>query len=290
MNPNLSSIPNYMQRQLESFQQSNPEVVFAAESIFQAFHNLLFSDISVDRNDDKMFAVTTMAFGALSSWSEAYILAASGHVASSLADIRRAIEFACYAKKTVESKGNRRALDWLSQANNTDALKRFAQSSSIPLCYESDKYADVHDLIVYYDFANYHGAHGNIQALIKQVKVDESLHFRYESPIEETWPFVLNTIWTGYRILRVFYSILHPIIVEAKVAEATIELARKEMRKIRLADLESNYHGDVPPQLYRNVCLEENDWVTKEFKRIIGEAKQRKSRQQTTAQSELPGQ
>lgn len=78
-----------------------------------------------------------MGFGAHSAWIMSYILTSSGHLDSGWADIRRAIEFTCYATKVIDSK--ERALAWRQQKDDKEARALLSRTCSIPSGYVYQK-------------------------------------------------------------------------------------------------------------------------------------------------------
>lgn len=271
----LSKIASLIPSHFDDFTGEYPKLTSSAEAVYQSFDSLLQQHVELDASDVPTGAVVIMGFGTKSSWVEAYILAAAGHLSSSLADLRRAIEFSCYAMKVSTSK--KRALNWIQQGSDLESRKRFARECSIPLCYEGEKYRALRELIVQYETANYYGAHGNMQTLIQRLKTNEQgLEFSYQVPKEERRGHALATILTGYRILQVFKDVLTPHMKESKNFEKLMEYVSQQIRDARLAMAEIEFGGNVPDHVYRTVTLDSNPSMDLEFKKILAEARERK--------------
>jgi len=273
----LSQIAALLPKNFDDFTTSFPKTTESAEAVYQGFDSLLTQYAELDPTNIQMGVVVSMGFGAQSSWVESYILAAAGHLSSSLADLRRAIEFACYSMKA--SKSKERASDWVNQGSDAEARKRFALSCAIPLCYEGNKYRNLRELIVQYETANYYGAHGNMQTLIQRLTVDnKGLGFLLHVPKKERSPDAFTTVLTGYRILQVFRDALSPSIRDTQKFKAVMDYIKQQIREARLAMAEVEFGGAVPDHVYRTICLDENPSMDIEFRKIIAEARERKSK------------
>ena len=273
----LSMLASMIPENYKRFSEAFPILSASAEAVYQGFEGLFTQFLHLDREDISRRAILTMGFGAQSSWVESYILSSAGHLSSSLADLRRAIEFSCYATKA--STKHKRAVDWMNQAKDKEARKRFASSCSIPLCYEGEQYRSLRPLIVMYELANYYGAHGNLQTLVERVNEDsDGIEFSFQASDEITRRNSFGVLLTGHRILHVFTDIFRPLIKELTKFEQIISYADQQVRDTKLGMASIDYKGTIPDEIYRAIWTDENPSIDLEFQQIIDDAKERKGK------------
>jgi hypothetical protein len=273
----LSARTSQIPRGFEEFSTAYPKLVGAAEAVFQTFDALLSQHVALDPGDICNEALVTMAFGAKSSWELAFIFSAAGHLPSGFSEVRRSIEFACFAAKVAQSK--KRALDWINQGDDLEARKRFALSSAIPRCYESPKYRYLRQLMVMHDKANYFGAHGNLDTLALRFQATEKgFVFSYQTAVEERSQFSSALVLTGFRLLQAFNEILKPFLLHVQKFEPMMKYASQELREVRLGMAEAFNEGSIPPNIYKTICLDDQTEVDTMFEEMIESDRQRQGK------------
>lgn len=251
-----------------SFSKAYPEISCAAEAVHQLIDAMLFKSFCLDPDDIAMGTAMLMAFGAHAGWIQGYILTSSGHSESGLANVRRSVEFTCYAAKVVNNK--KRALDWMHHRKDKEARKRFIRECSIPFAYVNDKYSYLRPLLVLYDQSNYYGAHGNFETLIRKYweTKDYDILFSYQDR-KETVPMATGLIvLIGYRILQSLEVSLRPSLDRVKLVDL-FDYVSQAVRDARLRLAQEEYDGHIPENVLRVIHTDDNSEIDLLFEEYL---------------------
>lgn len=261
---------------MESVSNGYPKLAEAAEAINQAMTSLLTEDVIVNVDDSRQYSAYLMAFGSHSCWITSYIMASSGHLDSGWSEIRRAIEFVCYASKVAGDK--RRALAWIKQRTDIRSRKSFIASCSIPLNYTDEKYKFLRQLIIAYDIASYFGSHANLETLGHKyhgVEKDK-IKLTYQSDIEYSALDAGFIVLLGFRLLVAFRKILKPSLVNKKTIESVGEYVRMALISSRLDFASRKYGKEIPYNIVRFVYDDNQDEINEMFNKLIDDEVERK--------------
>lgn len=281
----LSEFAAIIPENLKGFSTAFPKIVVAAEAVHQGFQSLLNQHVRLDPSNIPLGTAIMMGFGAHSAWINAYVLSASGHVDSGWADMRRAIEFGCYAAKVVRSK--KRAEDWMNQRTDRKARIRFASSCAIPLCYKSQDYRSLRPLLVAYESANYYGAHGNFESLVHKYfgTKDGTMLLSYQANREAIPRVTGLIILLGYRLLQVSKDILTPSIEEKSKLDSVMDFVCHTIREARLNLAEHDYQGFIPDHVLETIYKDEQEEIDRLFDELIEKESERKAQKQEITHS-----
>lgn len=279
MNVNFTSLTKFAEiipNNLSVFFAEYPNLAGAAEAINQAFDSLLYYHCRPDTQKPSVWAPYMMGFGAYSSWNLAYILTASGHFDSGLADVRRAIEFACFAAKA--SQDEKKAIAWMEQSDNPEAKQIFISTCTIPRCYTSEKYRFLRQLILAYEYANYYGVHANLKSIVEKYEDDKNVlkHLFQSDP--KRYPQASSYItMLGFRLLIAFKNILNSSLAEAMKLEDLLEFVESKITIMRLDLAKMDNKGYLSDEVVNNIFFDKIDFVDQEFEKLIQREKERKS-------------
>lgn len=278
----LSDHAHYISQNMDSFREAFPQFASCAETVHQTFYALLNSYIKPhhDKYSEKVAAL--MAAGAHAGWIQSYVLVSSGHAEAGLANLRRAIEYACYSAKVIGN--DKRALAWAHQRRDETARRQFANECSIPLTYDVAKYAHLRPLLVAYATASYMGSHGNISVIaLKDTVIDEqSILYSYQDRRDLTVSISGYVILIGYRLLQSFREILVPMLEDAEGLVGLMELLSRNIKEflISLARIE---YGDMVPDHVRRVIIEDDkSEIDRMFAESVNSEKTRKKPQSSS--------
>lgn len=159
----------------DKFRTSFPETFFAGEKLLGVLGS--FSQELLGLRSDLLWpeVVRVMLFGCSASWAQSFISTASGLDELGMSSIRRSIEFTCYIAKIVRTKDkDRRAEIWRDKRSSDEAQKTFAKEFSVPRCYLSDNYSDLHELLVVYEHASDFAVHANLSMVASKTAGPET--------------------------------------------------------------------------------------------------------------------
>lgn len=258
-----------------SYRQSYPLESKAAEAVHQGIFSLINDSKFLNENISTM-TTATLAFGAHSSWINAVNMTMAGHIDAGFSEIRRAIEFTCYASKVKNSDA--RAMDWIKQKNDPDAMKRFSGKFQIPTAYTNNKYRHLHALLVTYHLANYHGAHGNFESMLGKIQTTEGHKFSYQANQEMIIIVSPYIVLNGYRILQAFNIILSDLIEPPQNFNATMEYVDRSIRELRIELAEIRYEGNIPDIIRKGILMDDSKEDDKAFKEMIEKEQLRRNK------------
>lgn len=245
----------------------------------EAIHSgmvMLTSDSKLNNDNASVVTAATLGFAAHSSWLNSIIMTTAGHIDSGFSEIRRAIEFTCYAAKIKDSDA--RAYDWIKQRSDPAAMRRFSGQFQIPTAYTSDKYRFLRPLLTTYDIANYYGSHGNFETMLGKIHTEQGLKFSYVANQEIVYEVAPYIILSGYRIYQAFGIILEKITERPVNYSNTNKYIEGSVRKLRYDLADFKYIGRIPDPVKRNIAFDDgrNDDVL--FYEMLERDKQRKSK------------
>lgn len=244
----------------------------AVESVHQGITTLLFDQLVIDQSDIGFSTAVTLSFGAHAAWINSFIMTVAGHIDSGWTDIRRAIEFTCYASKVINSK--ERAEAWMQQRTDSDARKIFSRCCRIPHAYTSTKYSYLRDLIVNYDIANYYGAHANLETLIgkyhnRNDSNKETLNFTYQANKDLVYHVAPIMILNGYRILQALRIIFHNKLQDKVSYDRLMKYIDKSIIDLRIDLAKSNFNNKLPSHIAQYIYQDKKEETDKMFEEML---------------------
>lgn len=247
----------------------------AAESIHQGLHTLVNESI-LKVDGLSIGVVATLGFGAHSSWINAFNMTLAGHVETGFSEIRRAIEFVCYAAKIKGS--DERANSWMKQRSDPEAMKKFSGQFQIPSAYVNLKFEHLRPLLLTYDMANYYGAHGNLETMAGKIHSSPNPRFSYQSDKEIVIIVAPHMILTGYRILQSLIFIYEDITVKPASLKILMSYIEESIKKLRFDAASHHYNGEIPDHVRRFIQVDDQTDINEQFDKMILKDKQRKQK------------
>ncbi|OXS53991.1 hypothetical protein B1A99_27535 [Cohnella sp. CIP 111063] len=261
-----------------AFMDAFPKESQAAEAVHQGIATLIYKHAQVDLEDTGYSTAVTLAFGAHSAWISSFNMTVAGYIDTGWSEIRRAVEFTCYASKVVNSE--KRAINWIKQRTDPDARRSFSGECQIPTAYTSDKYKFLRELLVTYDMANYYGAHGNLETMAgkyRHVK-DNELIFSYQADKDIIFVAAAMMILNGYRILQSFRLILEKKLAEPKKMDELLKYIDRTIIDLRMELAKENYSNSVPQHIVRHIYTDDKEETNRMFYELLEREKKRKQR------------
>jgi hypothetical protein len=272
----LSSFAQLIPKNFAAITEEYPKLSQAAEAINQAMTSLLMEDVSIDEEDSKQYSAYLMLFGSHSSWITSYLMSVSGHLDTSWSEIRRSIEFVCYAAKVAGDK--RRAMAWIKQRTEISFRKTFISSCSIPLNYTDDKYKYLRQLIIAYDTASYYGSHANLETLgHKYQRMDNgNVKLSYQADFEHSALDAGFIVLLGYRLLEAYRIILNPSLINKNKIDSVAEFVKSSLRTSRLDFASRRFGKQIPYDVMRFVFEDKQEYIDEVFEELIKSEEERK--------------
>lgn len=274
--PSLTNFAESILKNFKSFKNYFIQLHKASEGINQAFDTLLSMEINEDREKILLETLNNMLFGSHVAWINSYIFTVAGYKSSGLVELRRAIEFCCYAAKVGNSK--KRAKLWIDQGTNEEARKNFKYKFSIPDAYKKKKYSFLRSLIIIHNEANYYGAHGNFESVIynysKSEKGEKIFHYQMNKK------YIPNSageiILTGFRILQAYNYIFEKdnYIKETNTINKVLEYVEEQVQEARIKLANREYKGFIPNEILKNIKQDKKEAVNKIFTELFNEKTQ----------------
>ncbi|MFD1776995.1 hypothetical protein [Paenibacillus rhizophilus] len=262
----LDRFASLISENFNSFMKDFPLESQAAEAVHQGMYSL--TNDSEYINESISTGVTaTLVFGAHSSWINAFNMTVSGHIDTGFSELRRAVEFTCYAAKIKGS--DKRAEDWMKQRSDPQAMRRFSGQFRIPTAYTNEKFKYLRPLLVTYDMANYYGAHGNLETMAGKIHTTDGLRFSYQADREIIYLVAPSCILSGYRILQSLDAILDNLVIRPQNFKSTKEYIEKSIRELRLDLANYRYQGRIPEDIRRFICMDDDTETNKMFDEMI---------------------
>jgi len=277
---NLQSFASLITQNVAAYMDAFPIESQTAESIHQGIATLIYKHVRIDLEDIGFSTAVTLAFGAHSAWINAFNMTVAGYVDSGWSEIRRAIEFTCYASKVVNSE--KRAKAWIRQRTDIESRKTFSGSCHIPMAYVDDKYSYLRELLVTYDMANYYGAHGNLETFAGKYRhnQDNELLFSYQADKSIICLNAGGMILNGYRILQAFKRILNSKLTEVKEFDTLMHYIDNTIINLRIQLAKDNYNGVVPKHIVQFILHDSKEETNRMFNEMIEREKNRKKKEE----------
>lgn len=273
----LSHFSELINENHDKFKEKFSKLSEAAEAVNQSFQTL-FEYLTVDRSIEWHLATVLMAVPAHMSWINSYIFSTAGYIDSSFTEIRRAIEFACYASKVKNNK--ERSIDWLKQRTEIEVRKKFINWSSIPLCYTNDKYSKLRPLLIAYDTANYYGAHATFETLAYRIPSfnEEQLKIYYQSNKDVFPLFPGYIIILGYQIIKIFQDIFKDSLKEKEKFDEIMDYNNSQVKQSQIIMVGSKLKK-IPDSVINSIYNEDMTEVNKLFNEYICRETERKKKE-----------
>ncbi|WP_375103756.1 hypothetical protein ACDZ28_32610 [Paenibacillus sp. RS8] len=279
----LQHFASLIPENLKEYKECFPKESNAAEAIHLAI-SILLNDSIFNSEDDSQITVGMLGFGVHSSWISSLNMVMAGHIDTGYSEIRRAIEFTCYAAKIINSK--ERASYWLKQRNDPEARSKFSGQFQIPNSYKNDNYKFLRALLMTYDTANYYGAHANLETMIGKIEVAEgSIKFRYQADKEIIYLAAPSFIMSGYRMLQALIIIFGDKVILPPNFKETMSYVQESIRELRLDLANSYYEGKIPDTVKKLILLDNDSETDKMFEEMIEKERLRKESNKKKATS-----
>lgn len=265
-------IPQNVKAYMEAFVINSQ----TAEAVHQAIATLIYKHAKVDPDDTSAEIATALAFSAHSAWINAFNMSVAGYIDSGWSEIRRAVEFTCYAAKVINSE--QRAKAWIKQRTDNDARKLFSGSCQIPEAYKSDKYKYLRELLITYDIANYYGAHGNFETMIGKLRSleENTLCFSYQANKNIIEMVAGMMILNGYRILQALRIILDNKLSEKSDFDKLLEYVSKTIINFRVDMAKEKYNHSIPSNIISYIFQDSKAETERMFNEMLERENERK--------------
>lgn len=265
----LNKFAEDMQTNFKAFNEAFPKLYNGAEVINQGLEMLLSE---IDKNEDRFLVnfLSKMLFGTHLAWMNSYVLTSAGYKTTGLVEVRRAIEFCCYAAKIRDNK--KRANLWADQRINKSAQREFSLQCSIPECYKAEKYKFLWPLILIHEEASYYGAHGNFESIIyNYTESHGKTIFHYQMNKEYVPNSVGAIIIIGLRLLQAYNYIFQKDTYFKKYSKFNdvLEFIENEVEKARIQLAYREYNGTIPKRIIKNIKTDNKEEVNKLFLEMI---------------------
>jgi hypothetical protein len=275
---NLQVFAQLIPEHVKSYMDAFPMESQVVESVHQGIATLVFNHLVIDLEDIGFSTAATLAFGAHAAWINSFNLTVAGYIDSGWSEIRRAIEFTCYASKVIDSTD--RAQAWIKQRTDKDARRTFSGSCQIPNAYTSEKYSFLRELLITYDIANYYGAHANLETLAgKYQYTDEGGPlFAYQANKELVCEVAPMMILNGYRILQALRKIFEGRLREQLNFDVLMKYVDKTIIDLRVELAKVHFNNSVPNHIIQFIYQDNKDETNKMFEELLEREKSRKSK------------
>lgn len=271
----LSHFSSLIDINFNKFKTNCSKISESAEAVNQSYQ-ALFNYFDLDKNSDWQMAVALMVVPAHQSWINSYLFSIAGYLDSAFSEIRRAIEFTCYALKV--QGNNKRANDWIKQKTDLKSRKQFINWGVIPLNYTTRKYFILKALLVAYDVSNYFGAHATFETLSYKIPEisDEKLKIYYQSS-KEIFPLFQGYIMIlGYQILQVFKVVLNERIKEKKTFDEIMKYNDSQVKQSQVIMAKLKFNNNIPDDIINSIYKNNFSLINKQFDEYIKRETKRK--------------
>lgn len=273
---NIQLFSDLIPEHVKSYMAAFPKDSQAAEAVHQGIATLLFHHLIVDLDDIGFSTAVTLGFGAHSAWINSFIMSVSGQVDSGWSEIRRAVEFTCYASKVIDSE--ERAMAWIKQRTDNDFRRKFSGTCQIPSSYVSNKYSYLRELLITYDIANYYGAHGNLETFAGKYRLTDENGplFSYQADKEIVCTVAPMMILNGYRILHALRKVFNQKIREPKKFDELLNYIDKTIIDLRIDLANAEYKTSIPSHIIQFIYQDNKEETNRMFFELIERDKERK--------------
>lgn len=269
----LSQPVEILQNNFNEFKTAYPIIFAASESINQGFDTLLSEKINNNKDNFLVDILNKMLFGTHVAWINSYIFTSTGYKSSGLVELRRAIEFCCYAAKVCDNK--ERAESWINQREDSEARKKFTLECSIPDSFKSNKYKFLRSLLIIHEEASYYGAHGNFESIVFNYtqKNDGKSIFHYQMNQKYIPNSVGEVTIIGFRILQAYNKIFkkNNYFINKNSFSNVLDYIEEEVKKARMKLAEREYDGVIPEQIFKNIKKDNQEKVNRMFLDMIND-------------------
>jgi hypothetical protein len=275
---NIQVFAELIPEHIKSYMNAFPKESQAAESVHQGIATLVFNHLIIDLDDVGYSTAATLSFGAHAAWINSFNMSVAGYIDTGWSEIRRAVEFICYASKVIDSK--ERAIAWVKQRTDKDARRTFSRTCQIPTAYTSNKYEYLRELLVTYDIANYYGAHANLETLGGKYRYtdEQGLLFSYQADKELVCRVAPMMILNGYRILQALRVIFDKKLRDPKEFDELMKYIDKTIIDLRIELANNAYNNSIPDHIIQYIVKDNRDETNKMFEELLDREKARKEK------------
>lgn len=168
----------------------------------------------------------------------------------------------------------------MDQKDNADTQRQFSLQFALPMTYQAEKYRHLRPLLIAWDSANYHGAHGGFESLLGSYKDFQENNIEFTHPTHNT-KMVLTVssyiVFVGYNLVLSLNAILKEWIQVDDAHRSTMKFLEEAVQAALRKSYQLQHAGEIPDPILKAIASNNHETTDRLFSELIAREVARKN-------------